>query len=165
MLFRSYQYDSKQVVLFKEVISSIRNLKAESNLASSKKAKIFINAKNDNILSQIENNKQLILSLSGCSELTIQKNLEKPNNSSIGILKECEIYLSLDEIINKDDEIKKLSKRLLQVEGFIDNINQKLSNSSFMEKAPENIVQNEKNKLSDLSIERKKIISNIEVLK
>ncbi len=158
-------YDSSEVDLFKEVISTIRNLKAESNLASSKKAEILINVKNDSILLQIENNRDLISNLSRCNELTIQKNLEKPQNSAIGILKECEIYLSLDELINKDEEIKKLSKRLLQVETFIDNINQKLSNSSFLEKAPENIVQNEKNKVSELMIERKKIISNIEMLK
>ena len=41
----------------------------------------------------------------------------------------------------------------------------KLKNKSFIDKAPENIVNNEKNKLNDFIVERDKIIDNIAMLK
>ena len=48
---------------------------------------------------------------------------------------------------------------------FINAIEKKLKNKSFIGKAPENIVNNEKSKLNDFIVERDKIIDNIAMLK
>ena len=60
-----------------------------------------------------------------------------------------------------------ISKALAEneVKDFINTIEKKLKNKSFIDKAPENIVNNEKNKLNDFIVERDKIIDNIAMLK
>ena len=72
---------------------------------------------------------------------------------------------ALNICFDKDEEIAKLNKRLNELDSLIESIENKLSNDEFVSKAPENIVDGEKNKLNDFSIERTKILSNIEVLK
>jgi valyl-tRNA synthetase len=71
----------------------------------------------------------------------------------------------LGDLVNKDQELFKLNKRLEELNKLILLIEQKLSNKEFVSKAPENVINGEKNKLNDFIIERTKILSNIEVLK
>ena len=74
-------------------------------------------------------------------------------------------YIPLGDLVNKDQELSKLNKRLEELNKLILLIEQKLSNKEFVSKAPENVINGEKNKLNDFIIERTKILSNIEVLK
>ena len=71
----------------------------------------------------------------------------------------------MGDLVNKDQELFKLNKRLEELNKLILLIEQKLSNKEFVSKAPENVINGEKNKLNDFIIERTKILSNIEVLK
>ena len=90
---------------------------------------------------------------------------EKPENSAVAICKSAELYIPLGDLVDKDEELAKLNKRLSELDSFILSIENKLSNDDFISKAPENIVIGEKNKLNDFLVERTKILSNIEVLK
>ena len=74
-------------------------------------------------------------------------------------------YIPLGDLVDKDEELAKLNKRLSELDSFILSIENKLSNDDFISKAPKNIVSSEKNKLNDFLVERTKILSNIEVLK
>ena len=101
-------------------------------------------------------------------EITNKKedlNIKKPKKSAVGICKKCVAYIPLGDLVDTDSEIKRLTKRLNEVKDFINAIEKKLKNKSFIDKAPENIVNNEKNKLNDFIVERDKIIDNIAMLK
>ena len=95
--------------------------------------------------------------------LSLEK--EKPENSAVAVCKSVELYIPLGDLVDKDEELAKLNKRLSELDSFILSIENKLSNDDFISKAPENIVSGEKNKLNDFLVERTKILSNIEVLK
>ena len=90
--------------------------------------------------------------------------LKQVNQNTPTINPKIEI-ITLDDLIDKDEELAKLNKRLSELDSFILSIENKLSNDDFISKAPENIVSGEKNKLNDFLVERTKILSNIEVLK
>ena len=62
-------------------------------------------------------------------------------------------------------EVQRLKKRLSEIESLITSIEKKLDNKSFVDKAPAEIVNHEKNKLNDFIVERDKIIDNIALLK
>ena len=83
----------------------------------------------------------------------------------VAVCKSVELYIPLGDLVNKDEEIVKLNKRLSELDSLILSVEKKLSNDGFIKKAPENIVDGEKNKLNDFLVERTKILSNIEVLK
>ena len=89
----------------------------------------------------------------------------EPENSAVAVCKSIELYIPLGDLVNKEEELQKLDKRLSELDILISSIESKLSNNEFISKAPENIVEGEKNKLNDFLVERTKILSNIEVLK
>ena len=162
---QSLQYDNDKVVSMKEVVVAIRTIRSELNVPPTKKINASIAIKNAEDASLFHSLKSMIMDLTNLEELKIEINLEKPEQSAVGICKNCVVYIPLGDLVDSKEEILKLNKRLKDIEGFIDGIKTKLKNKAFTDKAPEKIVNHEKSKLDDFIIEREKIIANIEMLK
>ena len=160
-----FTYDKNQVLDFKEIVTSIRTIRSELNVPPSKKIDVLAYAKNESVKKEIKPLLNLIKSLSNTGNFDLGLKKIKPDNSAVAVCKSLELYIPLGELVDKDEEITKLNKRLNELDSLIESIENKLSNDEFISKAPENIVDGEKNKLNDFSIERTKILSNIEVLK
>ncbi len=159
------QYDNDKVASMKEVVVAIRTIRSELNVPPTKKINASIAIKNAEDASLFHSLKSMIMDLTNLEELKIEINLEKPEQSAVGICKNCVVYIPLGDLVDSKEEILKLNKRLKDIEGFIDGIKTKLKNKAFTDKAPEKIVNHEKSKLDDFIIEREKIIANIEMLK
>jgi len=159
------QYDNDKVVSMKEVVVAIRTIRSELNVPPTKKINASIAIKNAEDESLFHSLKSMIMDLTNLEELKVEINLEKPEQSAVGICKNCVVYIPLGDLVDSKEEILKLNKRLKDIEGFIDGIKTKLKNKAFTDKAPEKIVNHEKSKLDDFIIEREKIIANIEMLK
>ena len=161
----SLEYDKDKVLSLKEVIVAIRTIRSELNVAPTKKISASIAIKNAEDESLFHSLQSMIMALTNLEELKIEINLEKPEQSAVGICKNCVVYIPLGDLVDPKEEILKLNKRLKDIESFISAIQTKLSNKAFADKAPEKIVNHEKSKLDDFIIEREKIIANIGMLK
>jgi valyl-tRNA synthetase len=157
--------DSETMSTLKEIVTSVRTIRSELNILPSKKIDVLISVNNATDKKLFEDLKDTITALSKIDNLEIDLNIEKPKKSAVGICKKCVAYIPLGDLVNTDSEIKRLTKRLNEVKDFINAIEKKLKNKSFLDKAPENIVNNEKSKLNDFIVERDKIIDNIAMLK
>ena len=159
------KYNENKVASLKEVVIAIRTIRSELNVAPTKKISASISVKNtaDELL--FNSLKSMIMSLTNLESLDIEINLDKPEQSAVGICKNCVTYVPLGDLVDSKEEILKLNKRLKDIDSFIVGIQTKLSNKAFTDKAPEKIVNHEKSKLDDFIIEREKIIANIGMLK
>ena len=157
--------DSETMSTLKEIVTSVRTIRSELNILPSKKIDVLISVNNKIDKKLFEDLKDTITSLSKIDNLEIDLNIKKPKKSAVGICKKCVAYVPLGDLVDTDSEIQRLTKRLNEVKDFINTIEKKLKNKSFIDKAPENIVNNEKNKLNDFIVERDKIIDNIAMLK
>ena len=157
--------DSETMSTLKEIVTSVRTIRSELNILPSKKIDVLISVNNADDKKLFEDLKDTITSLSKIDNLEIDLNIKKPKKSAVGICKKCVAYVPLGDLVDTDSEIKRLTKRLNEVKDFINAIEKKLKNKSFIDKAPENIVNNEKSKLNDFIVERDKIIDNIAMLK
>ena len=162
---RLKSYDVDSIKDFKEIVTSIRTIRSELNIAPSKKIDIIVSVKSDSEINAINHYRHLISKLSNTDKIDLGIKIEKPSNSAIAVCRIAEIYIPLGELVDKKEEILKLNKRLSELDKLIVSIEAKLSNKQFIDKAPEKVVDGEKNKLNDFIIEREKILSNIEVLK
>ena len=162
---RVKSYDIDSIKDFKEIVTSIRTIRSELNIAPSKKIDIIVSVKSDSEINAINHYRHLIGKLSNTDKIDLGIKIEKPSNSAIAVCRIAEIYIPLGELVDKKEEILKLNKRLSELDKLIVSIEAKLSNKQFIDKAPEKVVDGEKNKLNDFIIEREKILSNIEVLK
>ena len=160
-----FPYNEERVTSLKEIVVAIRTIRSELNVPPTKKIDALISIKDSSDKSLFDDLKTMIMSLTNLESLNIEMNLDKPDQSAVGICKSCVVYVPLGDLVNPEEEILKLNKRLQEIDGFIKGIETKLNNKAFTDKAPEKIVNYEKSKLDDFIIEREKIIANIEMLK
>lgn len=134
--------------LIQEIIRSIRNLRAEKNVAPSKRiaASISAGAKTDLLKSQAK----FISALSGLNEaeLVIETSVkDKPKDSVTLVVGSVEIYLPLAGMVDLANEKARLEKELKEAESHIERL-EKLLSGDFVNKAPAALVQKERDKLA-----------------
>jgi valyl-tRNA synthetase len=138
-----------------EIIKAIRNARAENKVEPNRKIKAIIFAKDKS--EELKENGILIQKLkTGINEINIEENGEKPEKAIfVPLSDKVEIYLL--GAIDEKKEKKRLEKSASQIEERIKILKKKLNNKDFTKKAPEKIVNTEKNKLNELMTEKKKI--------
>ncbi len=139
--------------LLQEIIRAIRNARAEKAAASSqikpgqKIPAVFVTGDLD---AKIESDAAMIAALARLDEaqFTIHASLaEKPTDSIVLVVGAVEIYLPLAGMVDLAEERARLEKELHETEGQIARL-EKLLASPFAEKAPAQVVQNERDKLA-----------------
>jgi valyl-tRNA synthetase len=134
--------------LIQEIVRSIRNLRAEKNVAPSKKIAASFAAGAKATLLQEQD--QVIAALTGLdtSQYTIQESLtEKPADATALVIGSVEIYLPLAGMVDLTEEKSRLEKDLKEAESHIERL-EKLLSSDFANKAPAALVQKEREKLA-----------------
>ena len=90
--------------------------------------------------------------------------LEKPPQSATAVVKKMELFVPLKGLIDLDQEIERLSKRINELSGHLKNTEKKLANKNFVDRAPENVVKHENQKLKDMTTEFKLVKANLDML-
>jgi len=128
----------------KEVISSIRKVKADKNIPQREEVALKIKA-NDQPLDQYFN--PVIKKLAGVKEIELID--EKINGSVNFIVSAIEYYVPIGGLINKEEETEKLLKEIEYTKGFLNSVMKKLGNERFVQSAPANVVETEQKKKSE----------------
>ncbi len=128
-----------------EAIRKIRNLRAEMEIPMSKKSRLFIEA-SDSYATRIIDNADYFYRLSGITEV-IKTEGEVDNSASI-ILDSMTLSLPLDDLIDYKKELERLEGEIKEVTSEIKRAEGKLANEGFTNKAPEKLVNAEREKLA-----------------
>jgi valyl-tRNA synthetase len=86
--------------------------------------------------------------------------MEKPKASASAVVKDVEIYVPLEGLIDLAVEKERLEKEIKRLEGALTGVKKKLSNERFVQNAPAEVVEREKQKAADWenSLEKLKAI-------
>ena len=131
-----------------EVIRSVRNLRAEMNVAPGRRATLILKPHGSwgNALSAAEG---YFKRLAGASAVTlIDPQTANPEKSASAVTEPCELFMPLGELVDVEKELKRLEKDLKGVEGEIARARGKLANAGFVAKAPAHLIEAEREKLS-----------------
>lgn len=126
-----------------QVISSIRTIRKEKSISFKNSIELHV-LNNENMNTNLDS---LIIKLCNISKLVYTKN-EVENSISFRV-KSNNYYVPVNNNINIDEEIIKLKTELSYTEGFLNSVRKKLSNTRFVENAPEKVIQIEKDKEQD----------------
>lgn len=149
--------------IVKNLISQTRSLRSQNKIEPSKKIKAMsATVKHYNLILE---NKAVILQLAGLSELEVVKN-ENEQLSQVGFVSDG-ILTSFDlaGAIDVEKEKNRLQKEIANVEPFVKSLRAKLSNQSFVDNAPKQVVENERKKLQEAEEKLDKLQSQLENLK
>jgi valyl-tRNA synthetase len=147
--------------LIQEVVRSIRNLRAEKNVAPSKRLAATIAAGSS--LGLIQEQSHVIAQLAGLNEaeLTTCNSLEeKPRDAVALVVGVVEIYLPLAGMVDLAGERTRLEKELKEAQSHIERL-EKLLSGDFATKAPAALVQKEREKLESYRKTAEKIEAQI----
>ena len=132
-----------------ELIKSVRNSRAEVNTPISTALDILIKTKDDQTKKIFEDNVDYIQRFCHPKELKIGSEVEAPTLAMTDVITGAEVYLPLAEMIDLNDEIKRLQKETEKLENEVMRCQKKLGNKKFVENAPAAVVDKERHKLTD----------------
>ena len=91
-------------------------------------------------------------------------NEERASKSATAVIKNMELFIPLEGLIDIDLEINRLSKRIDKLKKHILVSEKKLSNKNFVANAPENIITHEKEKMIQLKLEKELLKKNLKMI-
>jgi valyl-tRNA synthetase len=151
----------KEMLALQNVIRSVRNIRAEMNVAPKKPIDMLIKTASDYETKIFEANQNYIERFCNPASLKIGTDIQTPEKSVSAVISGADIFLPLSGLINIDDEVSRLTKELGKMNAEVDRVEKKLSNPRFVDKAPEQVVNQEREKQADYLQKRDKLQARI----
>ena len=164
------QYDEKlnfpteeeNMTLIMDAVTAIRNRRAEMNVPPSKKAKVIIVTDKADVFKA---GTAFFEKLASASEAVVQSDKAGIDDNAVNVVVHgAEIFLPLDELVDKEKELERLNSEKKKLEGEIKRVEGKLNNPGFVNKAPEKVVAEEKAKGEKYKEMLEKVLASIESL-
>jgi len=159
----SFPEVAELVETVKEIIRGIRNVKAELNIPPSTEVEVGVKTENERLLKVIGKMAPAIKQMARVKELHSVK--EPPSKSISFFLPGVEVYVKVGELIDVEKEIERIKKKLSKLQKEIEKLEKKLSNRNFLERAPKEVVEKNREELAELSEVVKKLEGTLKQLR
>ena len=139
----------KSIDFIQEVIGSIRNLRAEMNVEPGKKINLVLDKQSDN-WDLVKSNQEHFTALAKVENIIPLEDDFIKDNAGTLVVQKMEFFIPLADLIDIEKEKQRLVKEISRLEGLEKSLAAKLNNKSFIDKAPDNIVSKERDKLENV---------------
>ena len=142
-----FKEEENKIEKLKEIIIGVRIIRANMNVHPSKKSELIFVTKTDKDL--IEKSEIFLKKLAFGENIKIQDSKEGISDNAVSILTDnIELYIPFEELVDIEEEHKRLEEEKKKVLAEIERAEKMLSNPGFINKAPESKINEEKSKLS-----------------
>lgn len=132
-----------------ELIKVVRNIRAKANAPMSSSIDLLIKTDNDDLKDIFNTNRHYIDRFCHPKEFSVGSDVDAPKLSMTGIITDAEISIPLAELVDLDEEIKRIQKDIDNYTFEVQRAEKKLANKRFVDNAPTQVVDAEKGKKSD----------------
>ncbi len=146
----------KEFEFIKSIVVGVRNLRAVIGLHPSEKVSVTLIPESPEIGAQIESNRDFILNSASLTGLEIIGS-GKPDKAVAQVVPGVELFIPVEGLIDVDKESERIKKEIGKIAKDLERTEKKLGNSEFLDRAPEEVVQKEKEKFDELSFQIKKM--------
>ena len=145
----NFASDENAIETIKTAVRNIRNVRADMNVAPSRKALVYVVSEDAKVRDIFENGKVFFGTLGYASEVKVQADKAGiPDDAVSTVIPEAVIYIPFAELVDIDKEIERLKKEEARLNGEIKRCNGMLNNEKFTSKAPQSKIDEEKEKLA-----------------
>ena len=153
-----FSADEAEMERVMEAIRAIRNRRAQMNVPPSKKAKVIVETAYQDTFA---NGAKYIERLASASEVEVAAQVDAPEGAVSIVTADAKIFIPLDQLVDIKAELARLNKErdaaLKQAAG----IEAKLANENFVTRAPEHVVQTQRDNLARLKDQIAKLEESI----
>ncbi|MGO9395946.1 MAG: valine--tRNA ligase [Desulfobaccales bacterium] len=154
-----------ELALVMGCIIAIRNLRAEMNVPPAVQVKAYIHSPDDQAIQGLHKHRQSISLLAKVEDLHFNDASGPPPSAARAVVGNVDIYLPLAGIIDFTEEERRLSREIEKLGKDLTAAQRKLSNEDFLGKAPAQVVQKEKEKLTSWTEKLTKLKNHRERIK
>jgi valyl-tRNA synthetase len=154
-----------EMTLFMDVITGVRNIRGEMNLAPSLALNAIVQSPDATVRASIETYRDLIMNLARLENLTVSEPGKRPGAAATAVMPEATVYVPLEGVLDVDKETGRLEKELNKLDGELAKLAKKLGNQDYLAKAPAPVVQKTKDKHAGLTEKQQKIQGQLERVK
>ncbi|MDD4956151.1 MAG: valine--tRNA ligase [Candidatus Omnitrophica bacterium] len=129
-----------------DIITRVRNIRAFWNIPQTTQIEVFLNVPSGDKIAAIKDNLPYIERLSRSTVAAIGGQIDRPERSVAALVGNINVYVPLGEAVDIDREKERIDKKVSELEKYLNGITKKLGNRSFLENAPEDVVNKEKDK-------------------
>ncbi len=134
----------------KTFVMGVRRIRSEMDIAPGKPLPVLLqNASNDD-QQRFNNNDAFINTLAKLESVTFLGNDEQAPESATALVGEMKLLIPLAGLIDKDAEMARLNKEIGKIDGNLQKSKAKLDNPNFADKAPEAVVQKERDRVAEM---------------
>ncbi|MBQ9659404.1 MAG: valine--tRNA ligase [Clostridia bacterium] len=143
----NFEKEEKNIQKLKEIITGIRNIRANLNVPNSKKSELIFVTQTEKEL--IQNSEEFLKKLGFASSIKIQENKEQIPENAISVLAEgIEVFIPFENLIDAEKEKQRKEEEKKKILSEIERASKMLSNPGFVNKAPAEKIEEEKAKLA-----------------
>jgi valyl-tRNA synthetase len=129
------------------VISGVRNIRGEMDIPPSKPLPVLLQNGNDTDRERLERNKHYLIALASIDSIAWLDDGEDAPESATSLVGRMKVLVPRGSIIDKEAELQRLRRERAKVEENLNRARAKLDNPSFLERAPEQIVAQERQRV------------------
>jgi valyl-tRNA synthetase len=128
------------------VIVAIRSVRAEMKIPAGKRIDCLIRSERKRLVRHLRAYEENVRILGRLDNLTIGADTQKPQPCATAVIRDAEIFIPLQGVIDLDAERQRLEKELKHNTFQLERINKKLSNQDFLDNAPPAVIEKEQAK-------------------
>ena len=145
-----YDFPAEENIVdhYKEIVRGVRNVRAEMNVPNSRKATIYVVCEDKELCAGLEQLKESAKMMAAANDFVVQGDKAGIAEDAVSVVvADATVYVPLEELIDFEQEIERLTKEEEKLNKEIARANGMLNNEKFVSKAPEAKVQAERDKL------------------
>lgn len=147
-----FPQEEQAMISLMDAIREIRNVRSGFGVPPSRKAGLILVSKDPAVRCHFIDGQAFLQRLAAVSTLETRENKAGiPLTAVTALFSGGELYLPLEDLIDLDKEIERLLKEKANLESELTRVSAKLQNQAFMDKAPEKVIQAERDKFSRYS--------------
>jgi len=159
---RSFPDDAADMEKVMAVISAIRNIRGEMEVPPSKEIAVILSCGGEESLNLMKHNEGSVIALARVSDLAMGVGIAKPEDASIQVAGDVQVYVPLKGLVDAEAEIQRLLKEIAKIDKEIELFSKKLENPSFVDRAPADIVAKEREKLAEVTAKKTVLEESLE---
>ena len=161
----SFPDDAAQMERVMAVIGAIRNIRGEMEVPPSKQIAVILSCESEGSQRLMKHNESAIISMARVSDLAIGFKIEQPEDASIQVAGDVQIYVPLKGLVDVAAEEERLLKEIGKIDKEIEMFSKKLESPAFVDRAPAEIVAKERQKLADVNSKRVVLEESLDKIK
>lgn len=134
----------------KAVITAIRNIRGEMNIAPSKPIAVLLRNLNSDEQRRLAQNQNFLMVMAKLSNITVLESDEKAPASATQLVGSMDLLIPMAGLIDKEAELSRIDKQLEKAQQELARVSGKLKNPGFVAKAPETVLAKERAKQAEL---------------